>query len=341
MRRRVKSEPTAKLLVEPHVLKKTTGAATKSGAEPRWPFPIAVEEPSQGTMPQGLELIGLQEEDLLGAHIVSPRVGYSHHGIYVGSGFVVHYSGLANGIESGPVEEVSVSLFASGSDVYLCQHADAAFKRHEIVNRARSRIGENLYDVFSNNCEHFCMWCVTGNHHSSQVDNGTAVTTTGSASITGLVARGAISIGGSVAGVSGAGVMSGLASAGACVGGGAVAGIGLLAGAPALGMASLINNTVLKDNPAHSFSERDARATGRVSTYVGAGAGVAGSIATISASGAVAGLSGAGITSGLAAIGATVGGGMATGVVMATAAPVAAAALVGVGVYKIVKWIKN
>lgn len=39
-------------------------------------------------------------------------------------------------------------------------------------------------------------------------------------------------------------------------------------------------------------------------------------------------------------IGETIGGGMASGVVIATAAPVAAAA-VGYGVYKLVKWFKS
>ncbi|WP_206171903.1 lecithin retinol acyltransferase family protein [Thiorhodococcus mannitoliphagus] len=40
----------------------------------------------------------------LGAHLISPRGGYTHHGIYVGDGHVVHYSGLAAGRTSGPVE---------------------------------------------------------------------------------------------------------------------------------------------------------------------------------------------------------------------------------------------
>ncbi|EFL5564207.1 hydrolase, partial [Escherichia coli] len=31
---------------------------------------------------------------ILGAHLSSDRPGYTHHGIYVGNGKVIHYSGL-------------------------------------------------------------------------------------------------------------------------------------------------------------------------------------------------------------------------------------------------------
>ena len=34
----------------------------------------------------------MNDEPSLGAHLISPRNGYSHHGIYVGSGRVIHYA---------------------------------------------------------------------------------------------------------------------------------------------------------------------------------------------------------------------------------------------------------
>ena len=34
------------------------------------------------------------EEPQPGSHLISPRRGYTHHGIYVGDGKVVHYAGL-------------------------------------------------------------------------------------------------------------------------------------------------------------------------------------------------------------------------------------------------------
>jgi hypothetical protein len=104
-----------------------------------------------------------------GTHLVTDRTGYTHHGIYVGDGRVVHYAGLANGLEGGPVEEVSLEQFANGERVFASAHSSRSFSAAEIVARARSRLGENLYNLFRNNCEHFSQWCVTGRRRSWQV----------------------------------------------------------------------------------------------------------------------------------------------------------------------------
>jgi hypothetical protein len=44
------------------------------------------------------------------------------------------------------------------------------FDRTEVVERARSRIGEASYRLFTNNCEHFCEWCIHGEARSRQVE---------------------------------------------------------------------------------------------------------------------------------------------------------------------------
>ena len=104
-----------------------------------------------------------------GTHVVTDRALYAHHGIYVGNGRVVHYAGLCNGWQSGPVEEVSLEQFANGERVLAIEHSSRSFPRAEIVARARSRLGENMYHILRNNCEHFCEWCVTGRKRSRQV----------------------------------------------------------------------------------------------------------------------------------------------------------------------------
>ena len=43
-------------------------------------------------------------------------------------------------------------------------------ERHEVVRRARLRLGENRYHLLTNNCEHFCEWCIRGESRSLQVD---------------------------------------------------------------------------------------------------------------------------------------------------------------------------
>lgn len=276
----------------------------------------------------------------LGAHLITPRNLYSHHGIYIGDGQVIHYSGLANGLESGPIEVASLEDFCAGNEVNAKTYKES-YPADEIVRRAMSRVGESSYSVFNNNCEHFCLWCITGSHTSIQVDTATTISSPAVGTVAGLAARGVVAASGSVVGLSGAGVMSGLASTGAIVGGGAVAGLAILGAAPGAAMASLVNNTVLADAPNLGTDERESRAVGRAASYAGAAAGTAGSIAAVSAMGTTAGLSAAGITSGLAAIGGTVGGGMAAGVVVATAAPVAAAVAAGYSIYKFVRWLKD
>jgi len=106
----------------------------------------------------------------LGAHLVTPRCGYTHHGVYVGDGEVVHYMGLSSAWRRGPVAKVTLAQFASGHPVSIKPEAEAAYTPLEIVARAQARLGEDRYHVMSNNCEHFCAWCTYGVARSSQVD---------------------------------------------------------------------------------------------------------------------------------------------------------------------------
>jgi hypothetical protein len=109
-------------------------------------------------------------EPPLGAHLVTPRRGYTHHGIYVGRGRVVQYGGVFLGLRRGPVEEVALSQFARGRAIWLRLEDPRQFDRDEVVHRARARLGEDRYNVLTNNCEHFCEWCVRGEPRSYQVD---------------------------------------------------------------------------------------------------------------------------------------------------------------------------
>jgi hypothetical protein len=109
-------------------------------------------------------------EPPLGAHIVTRRHGYTHHGIYVGVGKVVHYAGLSRGLRRGPVEEISLSGFAAGHPVSVVSAVLPKFEGPEVVRRARSRIGEDSYRLLTNNCEHFCEWCLRGQQRSYQID---------------------------------------------------------------------------------------------------------------------------------------------------------------------------
>jgi hypothetical protein len=115
-------------------------------------------------------LLVSEQEPPLGSHLVTPRRGFSHHGIYVGRGNVVHYKSAAHGFCRGPVEEVSLARFALGRAIWVRIHVTPRFDGAEVARRARSRVGEDRYRLLSNNCEHFSEWCLQDEQRSYQVE---------------------------------------------------------------------------------------------------------------------------------------------------------------------------
>lgn len=105
----------------------------------------------------------------VGAHVAVSRGAYTHHGIYVGRGRVIHYSGELGRKAEACICEISLSGFANGGRVYVVR-STARYERDEIVRRARSRLGERDYSLAANNCEHFARWCREGSHFSLQVE---------------------------------------------------------------------------------------------------------------------------------------------------------------------------
>ena len=106
----------------------------------------------------------------IGTHLVTGRFGYTHHGLYAGGGKVVHYAGLSRSLRRGPVQEVPLAAFAHGHPVWIRQSPAARFAGMEAIRRAYSRLGEDRYRLISNNCEHFCTWCLYGESRSDQID---------------------------------------------------------------------------------------------------------------------------------------------------------------------------
>lgn len=105
----------------------------------------------------------------LGSHLVTPRTAYTHHGIYIGEERVIHYSGLSDGLQSGPVEELSLNKFKNGQNFTVKLHPDANFTENEIICRAKKRLNEKNYNLFYNNCEHFINYCIYNIKSSEQV----------------------------------------------------------------------------------------------------------------------------------------------------------------------------
>lgn len=106
----------------------------------------------------------------LGAHLVTRRLGYLHHGIYAGNGRVIQYTGYLRKFPKGIIEEITLERFAKGRSVRVAQWNTPKFSGEARVERARARIGERHYRLLSNNCEHFAQWCVSDMSLSSQIE---------------------------------------------------------------------------------------------------------------------------------------------------------------------------
>lgn len=116
----------------------------------------------------------MAQELSIGAHLTSPRLGYTHHGIYAGDGRVIHYAGFCAMFHRGPVVETSLEEFTRGHGFAVAPEIAPRFSGAARVARARSRLGESRYRFWSNNCEHFCAWCISGESRSEQVEAVTA-----------------------------------------------------------------------------------------------------------------------------------------------------------------------
>lgn len=122
----------------------------------------------------------------IGEHITTPRIGYTHHGLTIGNGSVIHYSGFADGLTSGKISIVSLAEFANGNKVEIERHSNRKYTRQQSVDRALQRLGEDDYSLIFNNCEHFVNWCITGVHARHQVNNAAIKTTETVATYTAL-----------------------------------------------------------------------------------------------------------------------------------------------------------
>ena len=130
---------------------------------------------------------------------------YAHYAVYLGEGKIIHYA-APNGDLSGriTVHEAGMKEFLrDDKDYFVLQFQEGTcnkpvkiqasvdqrinnfgletflfhsqrrpchvYSADETIRRARSRLGEEAYNLFENNCEHFAIWCKTGVSESYQV----------------------------------------------------------------------------------------------------------------------------------------------------------------------------
>ena len=143
--------------------------------------------------------------------------GYDHYAINVGNGYIVHVTtpddiastsfnaarssiGFCCSTNSlGPTAVVKKEPFANfvkpGDNVTVedgTWNGKTALQRVEIVSRALSKIGEEGYNLFFKNCEHFARWCRYGEEKSDQATNlGIGLGVAGAAVFLGVLGYGA------------------------------------------------------------------------------------------------------------------------------------------------------
>ena len=195
------------------------------------------------------------------------RVGrtlYTHHAIDMGDGTVIEYVSRTDTKRDSVILRRQLDDFAQGGRVGIREYG-RRFDGETAATRAESMLGTTGYDFFTNNCEHFASWCVTGQPSSSQIENGMVgaglATTTAVAPAVGIELVGTF---GSAAVRSGPNLMSGLSA----IGGSAVGGIAVLGGASGL-IATGIMCRALADKPTLPTDQREARRTGRQAAFGG------------------------------------------------------------------------
>lgn len=132
---------------------------------------------------------------------------YEHYAVYIGNGEVINFHGEgADFTSENKVRKESFQAFVGNGDCedYFvlffdenCIHphkimhqnrfriddinydltinfekpVSKIYSPEETIKRAKSRLGEKGYNIVTNNCEHFAIWCKTGEHVSYQVNS--------------------------------------------------------------------------------------------------------------------------------------------------------------------------
>ncbi|KOF56553.1 hypothetical protein AGR56_07265 [Clostridium sp. DMHC 10] len=110
--------------------------------------------------------------DIVGTAYKFDIYQYEHYGIYIGDNKVIHYSSSDGTMKNAKIEIGNMEEnFPKGKYFVLDFGNDAKFSPDATVKRAKSRLGEKNYNLITNNCEHFAVWCKTDNAKSYQIDS--------------------------------------------------------------------------------------------------------------------------------------------------------------------------
>lgn len=106
-----------------------------------------------------------------GDHIkVRRRSGlYSHHGIDMGDGTVIHFSGEPFSRNKASICRVTLAEFLVGGRMVVVRYRGTQLAPDVVAAAAEAALARQKYCLWRNNCEHFATWCKTGQRRSRQV----------------------------------------------------------------------------------------------------------------------------------------------------------------------------
>lgn len=172
----------------------------ENGIRKAWGNPIIMQEKFKRLTRKEF----LEKGDIIGVVRSKAMRMYEHYAIYIGNHKVVHYAASGNDFDDSIMvriatleeflkedEEYFVLYFSKELNrpykIWCCTSSHKFetywentyetykdkkirwYSAEETVSRALSRVGEEKYNLVTNNCEHFAVWCKTGCSESLQV----------------------------------------------------------------------------------------------------------------------------------------------------------------------------
>ncbi|XP_071096433.1 phospholipase A and acyltransferase 3-like [Haliotis cracherodii] len=110
---------------------------------------------------------------------------YSHWGVYIGDGYVIHLASVDGQgfskaekavIRKDKIKDVAKNCRMNKNNSKKEKHRLKAYSKSEIVKRATSQLGKTGYNLIASNCEHFASWCCYDIEISDQVTEGIELT---------------------------------------------------------------------------------------------------------------------------------------------------------------------
>ncbi|MCR4617181.1 MAG: lecithin retinol acyltransferase family protein [Lachnospiraceae bacterium] len=107
-----------------------------------------------------------------------------HYGVFISDEEVIQFGknpALLEGVPESEVRVCSTDIdefrnggFPEFADLTISEKLKR-FKTDKIIDTARSRIGQDGYNIVFNNCEHFAYECIFGKKYSSQSETAKEV----------------------------------------------------------------------------------------------------------------------------------------------------------------------